>query len=339
MVGLRVVYTDPAWAVDETGSLRPDRAELERGILGPGISVELGPFDTGYVLAGEQLHQAVKGADALVVYRCQVTPELLEAAGPGCRVIARSGVGIDNLNGELLRRSGVYGFHIPDYCGDEVSTHTLALLLALERGICVQDRLVRADEWGIHRGQIPRRAADRVAGIVGFGRIGRATTRKLQPFYRRVLAHDPYVPADLMASHGVDRVDRLTELFERADAVILHAALTAETRDLVNTAVLAAARPGTLLVNSARGGLVDLAAVLAALSEGRLGGYASDVFSPEDPNRSETGRRLLARDDVVVSSHRAFLSHESELSLRRRVAAGVRAVLVGGTPPPEGQVA
>jgi D-3-phosphoglycerate dehydrogenase len=254
-------------------------------------------------------------------------------------VIARSGVGIDNLNAGLLGRESIYGFNIPDYCGDEVSTHTLALLLGLERGICVQDKLVKADRWGIHNGGVPRRAARRTVGILGFGRIGRASARKLQPFYSQVLAYDPYVSDDLMASHGVTAVPTVAELFAGADAVVVHAALTDETADIVDRTALDSARPGCLLVNTARGRLVDSAAVLDALESGQLGGFASDVFSPEDPNATPVSRKLLDRDDVIVSSHRAFLSTESELSVRRRVAAGVRAVLVDGVAPPEGRVA
>jgi D-3-phosphoglycerate dehydrogenase len=336
---MRVVYTDPAWALTEAGQLDPARADLERAVLGPDVEVDFGPFDEGFLTAGGRFYDRVRGADALVIYRCQVTEELTDVLKPSCRVIARSGVGVDNLNAPLLREVGIYGFNIPDYCGDEVSTHTLALLLALERGVCVQDRLVRADRWGIHHGGTPRRTTNRTAGIVGFGRIGRATARKLQPFYGRVVAYDPYVSSDLMASHGVGAVTGLTELFGSADAVVVHASLTDETVDLVGPAALAAARPGCLLVNSARGRLVDTVAVLEALESGRLAGFASDVFSPEDPNASPVARKLLERDDVVVSSHRAFLSGESELSVRRRVAAGVRTVLLNGAVPPEGRIA
>lgn len=348
---MRVVYTDPAWALDATGRPDSSRADLERDILGPGITVEFGPFDSGtgratdagsaggFVTSGERLLDAARGADALVIYRCQVTAEIIEVLRPSCRVIARSGVGFDNLRPDLLATAGIYGFNVPDYCGDEVSTHSVALLLGLERQICAQDRLVRDNRWGIHRGGIPRRTAERTVGIIGFGRIGRATARKLQPFYRRVLAHDPYVAADLMASHGVTPVPDLDALFAAADAVVIHAALTPETDGLVGVAALGSARPGTLLVNTARGRLVDTAAVLDALESGRLAGFASDVFAPEDPNTSPTARTLLSRDDVIVSSHRAFLSAESELSLRRRIAAGVRAVIVDDSPPPEGRLA
>jgi phosphoglycerate dehydrogenase-like enzyme len=346
VVYVRVVYTDPAWAIDAYGKVDPALADVEREVFAasaPGpeaepIDLELGLFTGRYQTSGPEFLDHVRGADALVIYRCQVTEELVEALRPTCRVIARSGVGIDNLNAPLLRRAGVHGFNVPDYCGDEVSTHTLALLLALERRVCVQDRLVRADRWNIHAGGVPRRLSTRVAGIVGFGRIGRATARKLHAFYGRVIAYDPYVAPDLMASHGVSAAGDLAELMATADAVVVHAALTDETEQLIDAEALAAARPTTLLVNTARGRLVDVDAVLGALNAERLGGFASDVFSPEDPNVSPTGRKLLDRDDVVVSAHRAFLSVESELSLRRRVAAGVASVLRGGAPPAEGLV-
>jgi len=334
----RVVYTDPAWALDGSGRLDPRLADVEAAAFGADISVDLGLFHGGYVTSGPAFTDYVTGADALVIYRCEITPDLVDAIAPTCRVVARSGVGIDNLNAPLLAKAGIPSFHVPDYCGDEVSSHTLALLLALERRVCVQDRLVRADSWNIHAGGVPRRLSARTAGIVGFGRIGKASARKLHAFYRGVLAYDPYVSPDLMASHGVAQAATLGELFERCDAVVLHAALTEETDQLIGAPVLARARPGLLLVNTARGRLVDPAAVLDALSRGQLGGFASDVFSPEDPNRCPVTRQLLESDDVVVSAHRAFLSAESELSLRRRVAHGVAAVLRGGSMPPVGVI-
>lgn len=334
----RVVYTDPAWAISSSGTFDAGLATIEREVFGSDIALEFAPHDHGY-LDGEPLLRAVHGADGLVIYRCQVTQELLDAAGPSCRVIARSGVGIDNLNAPLLQSAGICGFNVPDYCGDEVSTHSLALLLSLERQVSVQDRLIRSNSWGIHKGGIPRRTAARFAGIVGFGRIGRATARKLQPFYRQVYAFDPYVSPDVMAGHGVKAMDSLTELFAMSDAVILHTALTPETDQLISADVLAHAKKGMILVNTARGRLVDPGAVLEALESGPLGAFASDVFSPEDPNASPASRKLLARDDVLVSSHRAFLSAESEASLRRRVATGVRSFLLEGEPPREGLVA
>jgi len=337
---MRVAYTDPAWALDGGGAVDRALAELEVDIFGTDVEIDLGVVAEGrFVTAGRPLLDYVAGADAVVVYRCHVTPEVLEAAGAGCKVVARQGVGLDNLNAELLRRRGVYGFHVPDYCGDEVSTHALGLLLALERGVCAQDRLVKADRWNIRGGGVPRRTSRLTAGIVGYGRIGRASSRKLQPFYDRVLAYDPYVTADLMASYGVGRCATLEELLAACDVILLHAGLTPESAGMVGAAALEHVRPGALLVNTARGALVDHGAVLDALRDGRLGGFASDVFTPEDPNRAPETRLLLERDDVVVSAHRAFLSRESERSQRRRVAEGVAQVLTHGVPPTHGRVA
>lgn len=335
---MRVIYTDPAWAIRNSGAPDPLLADVEREVYGPDISVDLGLFKDSYVTTGPDFISHVQGADALVIYRCRVTPGLVDVIAPTCKVVARSGVGIDNLNAPLLAEAGIPSFNVPDYCGDEVSSHTVALLLALERGICVQDRLVREDRWGIHAGGVPRRLSARAAGIVGFGRIGKATARKLQVFYSDVSAYDPYVSPDVMASHGVRPASSLTELFERCDAIVIHAALTEETDLLIADCVLVHARPGLLLVNTARGRLVDPDAVLAALTRRQLGGFASDVFSPEDPNRSPVTRRLIEADNVIVSAHRAFLSTESEQSLRRRVADGVMSVLRSGLMPTVGVV-
>jgi phosphoglycerate dehydrogenase-like enzyme len=337
-VNVRVVYTEPFWTIDQSGLPNPDLADVERSVFSPDISMDCGLFKDGFKVSGQDLIDYVGGTNALVIYRCQVTQELVNALAPTCRVVVRCGVGVDNLGPGLLKEAGIASFNVPDYCGDEVSCHTLALLLALERRVCIQDRLIRADKWDILAGGIPRRLAKCTAGIVGFGRIGKATARKLQAFYAHVVAYDPWVSTDLMASHGVIAARDLSELFSMSDAVVLHAALTEETHHLISSQVLSQARPGTFLVNTARGRLVDTAAVVQALKDGRLGGFASDVFSPEDPNNDPIARELLDRDDVVVSAHRAFLSTESQSSLRHRVAQTVASVLRDGPLPTEGRV-
>lgn len=335
-----MVYTDPPWAIDESGRLDTSLASIESEIYGAEMELGLGVWENGdFIRAGERLHRYVRGADALVVYRCQVTEEMLQAAGKRCRVVARQGVGIDNVDVRLLREAGVFAFHVPDYCGDEVSTHAVALLLALERGICSQNAYVKGGRWSIYAGGVPRRTAGLTAGMVGYGRIARSTSRKLENLYGTLLAYDPYVPEDVMASHGVRRCERLADLLKYADAILLHAALTSETAEIINSDSLRHGKRGALLVNTARGALVNATAVDEALADGRLGGFASDVFTPEDPNRCECARRLLARDNVIVTAHRAFLSDASERSLRRRVAEGVAHVLMHDEPPPMGRLA
>jgi phosphoglycerate dehydrogenase-like enzyme len=338
MARVRVVYTDPAWALDECGAFDPDLATIEREIFQNDIDLEFGAFREGFALAGEDLYERVRGADAIVVHRAQVTPTLVEAAGPACRVYARQGVGLDNLNAELLRERGIWSFHVPDYCGDEVSSHALGLCLALERGIPAQDALVKSDRWSIKGGGIPRRTCKLDVGIVGFGKIGRASAHKLAAVYGRVFAFDPFVNSDVMASHGVLDQPRLEDLLAGCDAIVLHAALTPESEGMIDRAALATLKPGAILVNVARGKLVNAAALLEALEDGRLGGFASDVFSPEDPNATPEGRALLRHQRVVFTAHRAFLSTEAEVSQRRRIAEGVAHVLRRHQPPIDGRV-
>src|SRR3954447_26781722 len=328
------------WALTNGGPPDPAAAELEEQILGDGVDVRFGPWRDGrFLMAGDSFLERLPGADALVIYRAEVTPDVVSAIAPSCKVVARQGVGLDNLHADLLGERGIYAFHVPDYCVDEVAVHTIALLLALERRVCVQNREVKADRWDIYAGGRPRRIATRTAAIVGLGRIGRATARKLQALYGSVTAYDPYVSEDLMAGYGVERRDTLADLLSDADAVLLHCPLTDETRHIVDAGALAAMRPDALVVNTARGELVDAGAMLAAVESGGIGGYGGDVFSPEDPNADPAARSLLAHDNVVATAHRAFLSRESEARLRERVAAEVAHVLSTGEPPRTGRVA
>jgi D-3-phosphoglycerate dehydrogenase len=308
-----------------------DDLDLERAIYGEAASLRVGPRKDGrYLLEGPEFLASLEGANAIVVYRCRVTEPLLRAAGTGLKVVARQGVGIDNLNLPLLQRSGIRSFNLPDYCVDEVASHTIGLALALERRIVPQHLALSAGRFDVYHGGVPRRLQRRTAGIVGFGRIGRAVSQRLKLFYGEVVAFDPYVSDDLMAGYGIAGV-AFDELLQRSDAVFLHCPLTEETAALVNERSLARIKPGAILVNCARGGIVDSQALYNALREGRLGGAALDVFVPEDPHQDRFYARIVTMENVVVTSHRAFLSTESEASVRRRVAQAVRDVLLAGS--------
>lgn len=327
-----VVYTDPAWLVRD-GTVDPALATIEREVLGDGVALVAGPHDGArYPLDGPELHARVAGAGVLVVYRCPVTPALLDAAGPGLRGVIRQGVGVDNLAAELLAERGIPGYNVPDYCVDEVATHTAAMALALERRLLHQHRVVAGGRFDIYAGGIPGRINRRTLGVVGFGRIGRAVTRRLGAFYGEVVVYDPYVGRDLAEAYGGRAVDTLGELLGSADLVTLHCPLTPETRGLLGEAEFALLRPGAYLVNTARGALVDPAALARALAEGRLGGAGLDVFDPDNPSDDPRWRAVLASPDVVLSSHRAFLSTEAAASSRRRVAETARELLAGRRP-------
>ncbi len=329
-IGRRIVcYTDPAWALSSTGDVVPERAALEREILGPELELRLGIRAQGaYITAGPRLHEQVADADALVIYRTQITPELLDAA-PKLTVIARQGVGIDNLNAGLLARRGIRSFNVPDYCVDEVVAHTMALLLALERGVVLQHHGLHETGFDIYHGGRPRRLHRRVAGVIGFGRIGRSTAQRLRLFYGKVIACDPHVPGDLMEGYGVEKVE-LDALLAESDAVLCHCDLNPTTAGVMNATSFAKMRPDAVFVNTARGKLVDSEALYRALGERRLGGAAIDVFSPEDPNADDWNRRTIRLPNVIATSHRAFLSEESEVSVRQRVAAAIRRFFVDG---------
>ncbi|HZN73678.1 MAG TPA: C-terminal binding protein [Micromonosporaceae bacterium] len=338
MTAPAVVYTDPAWAVVDGARVDPATAVVEHEVYGDALRLRIGPFADGrYRPESPALRELVSGAAALVVYRCQVTPELLDAAGPQLRVVARQGVGTDNLNAGLLGERGIIGFNVPDYCVDEVAAHTAAMVLAWERGLVAQHNDLAAGRFDIYHGRVPRRLASRTAGIIGLGRIGKAVAARLRLFYSRVLAVDPFLHADHMIGYGVHKVE-LPELLAESDVVLLHCPLSPDTRGMVDAAALRRMRADALLVNTARGGLVDPEALADALDRGLIGGAALDVFVPEDPTASQRYGRILKLPNVLVSSHRAFLSTESELSCRRRVAEGIRHVLATGAPPATGHV-
>jgi hypothetical protein len=231
-----VTYVDPPWAFGPGGEVDPSLALYEREVFGDRVELRIGPVaGRRYVQEGEAFLAAVRGADALVIHRCYVTRELLAAAGGGLKVVGRLGVGFDNLNPELLRELGIVGFNVPDYCIDEVSTHALALLLALERRIIPQHQSLAGGRFDIYAGGTPRRLREHTAGLIGFGRIGRVVATRLRLFYDRVLAHDPYVEADVMAAYGARKAG-FEELLEGSDAVLLHCLLTGETEGMMDAA-------------------------------------------------------------------------------------------------------
>jgi phosphoglycerate dehydrogenase-like enzyme len=192
-----VVYTDPAWARTRDGGSDPKRASIEREIFGDCCEIRIATAQSGrYPTDGPGLSELVRGADALVIYRVEISPALLADAGNQLKVVARQGVGFDNLHPQLLRARGIVGFNVPDYCVDEVTAHTVGLILALERGIVVQHAALASGRFDVYHGGVPRRLRALTAGVVGFGRIGRVVAARLRNFYGRVVACDPLVEAD-----------------------------------------------------------------------------------------------------------------------------------------------
>jgi D-3-phosphoglycerate dehydrogenase len=299
-----------------------DNVDPERAVL-DGHDVDL------RVLAcrtPEEVAAQAGDADVLLNQYVPITAAVLDAL-PRCRLVVRYGVGVDNVDVGAATERGVWVANVPDYGRDEVADHTLALALALLRGVVFLDRSVRGDgAWDLEAARPLRRLATLTYGVVGCGAIGSAVGRRAAGLGMRVLGHDlPQVRSE----PPIERVS-LEELLEGADVVSLHAALTPESHHLIGTATLARMRPTAYLVNTARGGLVDAAALLAALEAGKLAGAALDVFEGEPPD--ELGWRLARHPRVVVTPHAAWYSEEAFHTLKSEVAREALRVLEGGRP-------
>ncbi|WNM63137.1 C-terminal binding protein [Candidatus Nitrospira neomarina] len=329
-----VIYTDAPWAWRSDKHLHS--ADIEHAVFEGKFDIRILPRGATQIADGK-LKEFVEGAVAMVIYRTQITADLLDAAGPDLQVVGRAGVGYDNLAPSLLEDRGIIGFNVPDYCVDEVVTHTMALLLAAERGIVQQHVSLAGGEFNIYAGTIPRRLFEHTAGIVGFGRIGRAVAPRLRMFYGQVVAFDPYVSGDLMAGYGIRKVG-LDKLLTGCDTILVHCTLTSETNRMFGQAEFEKMKLGAYFVNAARGALVQSKALHDALINGPLAGAVLDVFAPENPWDDEWLSKIVVLPNVVVTSHRAFLSREAEMSQRRRVAEGIRHVLLEGQPPVCGHI-
>ncbi len=272
--------------------------------------------------------EAVRGAHGLVVDAATpVTAEAL-AGTDTLRVVGRAGIGVDNIDVAAADDEGITVVNVPDYCLDEVAIQALSLLLACVRAVPQYDREVKAGTWDWGTGQPLRRVAGSTLGLVGFGGIARRLASKLRTFHVDVIAHDPNVDAETMRDYGVERVG-FEELLDRVDYCSVHAPLFAATRHLLSTAEFERLDDDAVLVNTARGPVVDEDALLAALETGEIASAGLDVRESEPPAADDP---LAERDDVVLTPHVGWYSEESRADLSRGVAGDVAAVLRGEAP-------
>jgi D-3-phosphoglycerate dehydrogenase len=268
-----------------------------------------------------------RDADAVLVTYAKLPGDLLRQL-TRCKAIGRFGLGVDNIDIAAAAELGIAVTYVPDYCMHEVSDHAMALLLALARKIPLSNKLVQAGRWEMPAVVPIHRLAGRVLGLVGFGNIPRALAPKAKAFGLRVITHDPYAPPQALAAAGVESVsfDRLLEI---SDFVSIHAPLMPATRGLFNAEVFGKMKTGALLINTARGPLVDEGALVSALDSGRLGGAALDVVAVEPLAKDS---RLIGRDNVILTPHTAFYSVEALNELQTKCAADVARVLSGEKP-------
>jgi len=276
----------------------------------------------------EELLEHGRDAAAIVTLDEPLTARVI-AGLPGCRVISRFGIGVDKIDLNAATAAGIVVTNVPDYCVDEASDHALALLLAVSRRILTLDRSVREGFWDTAAVAGPvRRLRGQRLGVLGFGRLGRSFAGKVAALGFEVVVHDPFVPDDAIEASGA-RPLGLDELIATSNALSLHVPLTPETRHLLNAGRIASMPPGAVVVNTSRGGLIDEAALIVALREGRLFGAGLDVFETEPPPLDSP---LLALPNVVVTSHSSHYSLESGEAMRDRAFRNVALVLSGREP-------
>ncbi|MCL4505736.1 MAG: C-terminal binding protein [Chloroflexi bacterium] len=264
----------------------------------------------------EEIIAAGKGACGLLLETVHITGRILDAL-PEVRVVSRYGVGYDTIDVPAATARNVAVMNVPDYCMDEVAEHAIALMFSLSRGIVAHDRMVRQGGWITERYGV-RTLAGRKIGIIGYGRIGHAVAWRAAGLGMDVLVYDP-APLPLAGVRAVF-MQTLPELLAQADVVTLHVPLSERTRGLMGAAEFAVMKRDAILVNTARGPVVDTAALIDALHKGLISGAAADVQSTEPlPPQSP----LLSAPNLILTPHIAWYSPESQLRMRRMVAENV----------------
>ena len=303
-------------------SVFPDLHPAERvlGDLGARLDIARAPTP-------DAILEVARDADAILVTYAKITADLIGQL-TRCRAIGRFGIGVDNIDLDAASQAGIQVSFVPDYCLNEVSDHALALLLALARKVVHGNALVQAGRWEMKALTPMSRLQGRVLGLVGFGRIPQALAPKAQAFGLKVITSDPFVSEDVTARLGVTRVD-FEELLAGADYISVHAPLTPKTHHLFDAEAFQAMKPGAMLINTARGPLIDEDALADALTAGRLAGAALDVVETE-PLPADSP--LLGRANVILTPHTAFYSEEALVELQTKAAEDVARVLRGIAP-------
>ncbi len=271
-------------------------------------------FDLAYAQCKtpEDVLRAAADADGILVQFAPVTAEVIHRLNR-CKVIVRYGIGVDNVDLPAAKSKGIAVCNVPDYCIDEVADHTVALALALARQLFQIDARTRSGLWRITPDKPMPSFNELTFATAGYGRIARAVLDRAKAFGFKLATYDPYVPPDI---DGV-AFRSLDELFRQADILSLHLPLTPETRHLVNAERLAQMKTTAILVNTARGGLIDTVALSQALQNGTIAAAGLDVFESEP---LEKDHRLRKSPNVLLTSHVAWFSETSVPKLQRLAA-------------------
>lgn len=301
----------------------------------PGLDEELIQRNGGSIRYGraedlaDRIRQA-EGAEIVISAGAPLRREFLTAL-PRLKAIVRLGIGVDNIDLDAATELGIIVANVPDFCSHEVAEHALGLMLAVTRKIVLADRKSRAGEWvpGMDALLRPmRRLSGQTLGLIGLGKIGRSLAEKAKGLGLRVIAYDPHVSADAAKATGVP-VMSLEEMLPQTDILSLHVPDTPETRGIVNARTLTLLKPQAILINTARGPVMDEEALRAALASGHIAGAGLDVLQKE-PLRLP--HPLAEFENVVFTCHYASLSEDSYATMRQQVSEQTAQILRGEFP-------
>jgi len=270
----------------------------------------------------EETLAAIPSADALIIRSATKVDAEMLAAAANLKLIARAGVGVDNVDVEAATRHGVIVMNTPE--GNTIATaeHAFGLMLALARHIPNAQISMRDGKWD-RKSFMGIELRGKTLGIVGFGRIGRAIAKRALAFEMTVIAHDPYIPEDIAADLGVELVS-LDELYRRADFITLHSVITDETRGMVNAATLGKMKQGVRIINAARGALINESELAEAIKSGQVGGAALDVYEQEPP---QADNPLVGLPGVVHTPHLAASTEDAQVAVAVEAAELIVAAL------------
>lgn len=289
--------------------------EIERKVLNQ-IKPE---FVLAFCNTEDEVIEAAQDADGIINQYAPITRRVIESL-KRCKVIARYGVGVDNINVEAATEYGIIVANVPDYCVDEVSTHTMALILACARGITLLNSKIREKIWNFTLAKPLFRTRGKTLGLFGLGKIAREVAQKASGFGFKIIACDPYVSR---IDRGIELVE-FSQLLSDSDFVSIHSPLTDETRHSFGENELKAMKKTAFLINTARGPIVDEKALYQALKKRWIAGAALDVMEKEPPDWENPLPKL---DNLIITPHISFYSEESYVELKTKTAEAVLAVL------------
>lgn len=274
----------------------------------------------------KEIIEVSKGAIGLINSEIPITRKVIESL-PDLKVIAKYGLGVDNIDLEAATDNNVFVANVPDYCQDEVSDHALALILTLSRKIVFLNQAVKQGKWSFSDGAPLHRFNTQTVGLISYGSIARKLSKKLQAIGFKVIAFDPYFQKKNEETN-VELVS-LEELMKCSDVISIHSPLLTETYHMVNKEMLELAKPSAVIINTGRGPVINEKDLIDALKEGKISGAGLDVVEEEPVDISNP---LLSMDNVILTPHIAFYSEESIQELKRKTALNVMDVLQGKKP-------